>query len=223
MCVRRHSQATTTPKIPAAIQARDEPAWVLADRHATAAQTVWKWRKRDSVQDRSQTPHRRQPPHRHQPALTPVQEIVAVDLRETLLWSLDDPMAVVREFLNPTMSRLGLDPCLRRHGAGRLRDRKAKDGTPKHSGLKPYGLGHLHIDVKYPPCMANETSRGYFFVTIDRASRWVFIAMYRHKTAATAQRFLGDLERACPIRSRTILTGMERWSCLFDHFAARLR
>ena len=150
--------------------------------------------------------------YRRQPALTPVQEIVAVDLRETLLWSLDDPMAVVREFLNPTMSRSGLDPCLRRHGAGRLRDRKAKDGTPKHSGLKPYGLGHLHIDVKYPPCMANETSRGYFFVTIDRASRWVFIAMYRHKTAATAQRFLGDLERACPIRSRTILTGMARRS-----------
>ena len=65
------------------------------------------------------------PPHRHQPALTPVQVIVAVDLRETLLWSLDDLLAVLREFLNPTMSRLGLDPCLRRHGAGRLRDRKA--------------------------------------------------------------------------------------------------
>jgi|TARA_B110000037_G_scaffold135898_1_gene153917 hypothetical protein len=60
--------------------------------------------------------------------------------------------------------------------------------------------------------MANETSRGYFFVTINWASRWVFIAMYRHKTAATAQRFLGDLERACPIRSRTILTGMARRS-----------
>ena len=143
--------------------------------------------------------------YRRQPALTPVQEIVAVDLRETLLWPLDDPMAVVREFVNPTMSRLGLDPCLRRHGAGRLRDRKAKDGTPKHSGLKAYGLGHLHIDVKYPPCMANETSRGYFFVTIDRASRWVFIAMYRHKTAATAQRFLGDLKRACLIPIHTIL------------------
>ena len=121
-------------------------------------------------------------------------------------------MAVVREFLNPTMSRSGLDPCLRRHGAGRLRDRKATDGTPEHSGLKAYKPRYIHIDVKYPPHMANETSRGYFFVTINWASRWVFIAMYRHKTAATAQRFLGDLERACPIRSRTILTGMARRS-----------
>ena len=60
--------------------------------------------------------------------------------------------------------------------------------------------------------MANKMSCGYLFVAIDRASRRVFIAMYRHKTAATAQRFLGDLERACPIRSRTILTGMARRS-----------
>jgi hypothetical protein len=34
--------------------------------------------------------------------------------------------------------------------------------------------------------------------------------MYRHKTAANARRCLGDLKRACPIRIRTILTGMAR-------------
>ena len=54
--------------------------------------------------------------------------------------------------------------------------------------------------------MANETSRGYLFVAIDRATRQVFIAIYRNKTAANARRFLRDLERACPIRIRTILT-----------------
>ena len=35
MLVRLHSQATTTPKIRAAIQASNEPAWVLAERHGT--------------------------------------------------------------------------------------------------------------------------------------------------------------------------------------------
>ena len=40
---------------------------------------------------------------------------------------------------------------------------------------------------------------------INRATRRVFIAMYRHKTAVNAHRFLGELKRACPIRSRTIL------------------
>ena len=55
-----------------------------------------------------------------------------------------------------------------RGGAGRLRDRKATDGTPEHTGLKAYKPRYIHIDVKYPPHMANETSRGYLFVTIDR-------------------------------------------------------
>ena len=40
---------------------------------------------------------------------------MAVVLRKTLLVSLDDLLAVVREFLNPEVSRSGLDRCLRRH------------------------------------------------------------------------------------------------------------
>jgi hypothetical protein len=81
----------------------------------------------------------------------------------------------VREFLNPNVARSGLDRCLRRHGVGSLRNLKAKDDKPKHSGFKAYEPGYIHIDVKYLPQMADETSRGYLFVAIDRATRWVFI------------------------------------------------
>jgi hypothetical protein len=35
MLVRLHSQATTTPKVQADIQASDEAAWVLAERRGT--------------------------------------------------------------------------------------------------------------------------------------------------------------------------------------------
>ena len=103
-----------------------------------------------------------------------------------------------------TMSCSGLDPCLRRRGAGRLRYRKAKDVPPQHNGLKASAPGYIHIVVKYPLHMANGTSRRYLFVALDRATQWVFIAMYRNKTAANALHFLGDLERACPIRIRII-------------------
>ena len=125
---------------------------------------------------------------------------------DTLLISLDDLLAVVREFLNPNVSRSGLDRCLRRHGVGNLRDLQAKAARPKHSGFKAYEPGYIHIDVKYLPQMADETSRRYLFVAIDRATRWVFIRIFKAKTAANARRFLRDLERACPIRIRTILT-----------------
>jgi hypothetical protein len=95
-------------------------------------------------------------------------------------------LAVVREFLNPTMSRSGLDPCLRRHGAGRLRDRKGKDDKSKHSDLKAPEPGYINSDLKYLPRMTNETSRGYLIVAINWATQWVFIGMRRNKAAANA-------------------------------------
>ena len=116
MLISLHKQATTTPRVRAEIQASTEPAWVLADRYGTTEQTIWKWRKLDHVQDRSHTPHRLQT------TLTPAQEAIAVSLRRSLLLPLDDLLAVVREFLNPDVSRSGLDRCLRRHGVSNLRD-----------------------------------------------------------------------------------------------------
>ena len=125
------ARATTTPKVRAAIQASDEPASVLAERFGTTEQTIYKWRHQDSVHDRSHTPHQLQT------TLTPAQgssvkrsirgmgSIVAkngaVVLRRTLLVSIDDLLAVVREVLNPQVSRSGLDRCLRRHGVGNQR------------------------------------------------------------------------------------------------------
>ena len=60
--------------------------------------------------------------------------------------------------------------------------------------------------MKYLPQMTDETSRRYLFVAIDRVTRWIFIRIFKTKTAANARRFLRGLERACPIRIRTILT-----------------
>ena len=68
MLISLHKQATTTPKIRAAIQASTDPAWMVAERYGISEQTVWKWRKRDSVHDLSHTPHKLQT------TLTPAQE-----------------------------------------------------------------------------------------------------------------------------------------------------
>ena len=91
---------------------------------------MWKWRKRDSVEDRS---HR---PHWLQTTLTPSQKAVAVALRKTLLVSLDDLLAVVPEFLNPKVLQSGLEPCFRRYDLGSLRDMKAKAPKPRHRAFK---------------------------------------------------------------------------------------
>jgi transposase InsO family protein len=200
MLISLHKQATTTPKIRSAIQASAEPAWVVAERYGISEQTVWKWRKRDSVHDLSHTPHKLQT------TLAPAQEAVAVTLRTTLLLPLDDLLAVVREFLNPHVSRSGLDRCLRRHGVGNLRALKPKEATRTHSSFKAYEPGYLHIDIKYLPQMADEDRRRYLFVAIDRATRWVFVRVYPAQTAANARRFLRDLARAAPMNITRVLT-----------------
>ena len=69
------ARATTTPKVRAAVQASDEPASVLAERFGTTEQTNYKWKHRDTVHDRSHTPHRLQT------TLTPAQEAVAAAMK----------------------------------------------------------------------------------------------------------------------------------------------
>ena len=80
----------------------------MAKRYGISEQSVWEWRKRNDVHDRSHTPHK------PQTTLTPAQEAIAVALRRALLLPLDDLLAVAREFLNTDVSRSGLDRCLTR-------------------------------------------------------------------------------------------------------------
>ncbi|MBD0864553.1 MAG: hypothetical protein GDA36_02555 [Rhodobacteraceae bacterium] len=103
----------TTPGIGAAIQANPALAWQIAERYGISGQTGWKWRKRASGEDHSQTPHRLPGAG----ALTPV---CGVAPRSPV--SLNDLRAVVQELPNPEVSRAGLDlrakplPALSWHG-----------------------------------------------------------------------------------------------------------
>jgi len=48
---------------------------------------------------------------------------------------------------------------------------------------------------------------------------WVFIRVFKSRSAANARRFLRDLERACPIRIRTVLTDNGKPPCRAPHEA----
>ena len=43
-------------------------------------------------------------------------------------------------------------------------------------------------------------------MAIDRATRWVFVAIKANKSAASARAFLNALHKACPIRIQKLLT-----------------
>jgi len=113
---------------------------------------------------------------------------------------------VTREFLCPAASRSGVDRCLRRHGVSNLQALLPATAAAPHKTFKTYVPGFVHVDVKYLPQMADEHQRRYLFVAIDRATRWVYVALKADKSARSATAFLTALHRACPIKITRILT-----------------
>ena len=216
MPVTLHPLARTTPRTRAELRA-EEPALsdaALARRYGVTAPTVRKWRQRESTADRS-----------HRPAtlhctLTPAQEAVAMEIRRTLWLPLDDLLVVVREFLNPAVSRSGLMRCLKRHGVNR-RPLEDKDAPIVRKTFKDYAPGFVHMDIKYLPQMADETARRYLFVAIDRATRWVFLRIYADQSEASSTDFLRRLHTAAPMKIVKLLT--DNGSQFTDRFTGKTK
>jgi transposase-like protein len=203
MDIQLHKNARTTPAIRQELQSSSLTNKELAEIYNLNRLTVAKWRARESINDAS---HR---PHRIHATLSPDQETLVVELRKTLLLPLDDLVAVTREFINPDVSRSGLNRCLRRHGVANLRDlipQDEKGQEPKHKTFKDYDPGFVHVDVKYLPQMPDEDRRTYLFAAIDRATRWVYVEILKDKSAHSAKGFLRRLIKKAPFKISKILT-----------------
>lgn len=202
MNVRLHKNATTTPRTRAEIQAA--PASVtteaLAVQYGVHSNTVRKWRRRSTVEDGSHVAHNLKT------TLSPEFEEIVVELRRTLLLGIDDLLVLVREFIDPEMSRSALDRMLRRHGVSNLRDLLPREDEEKPKRFKRYEPGFLHVDVKYLPRMKDEADRKYLYVAIDRATRWVYHEVLPDKSSKTAAGFLERLVEQCPLRIVKVLT-----------------
>jgi len=117
--------------------------------------------------------------HRLQTTLTHAQERIAVELRKILKLGLDDLLVVVREFLNPSVSRSGLDRCLRRHGIGSLRDLEPAPAKRPGKPFKAYDPGYFRRQIfaanagrNVPPLLVCRDRPGYALgVCADQAKQ----------------------------------------------------
>ena len=214
-----HARARTTPLIRAEIRASTLGVVELAERHNISRATAAKWKNRDDAQDRS---HR---PHKLSTMLSGGQVALVAEVRCLTLIPLDDLLVVVREFINPAVSRSGLDRCLRRHGLGSLRELEAQaraaagEAIQSVKTVKDYEPSFVHIDIKYLPHMPDETARRYLFVAIDWATRWVFLRLYVDQSEASSVDFLEWLHEAAPMKITQVLT--DNGSCFTDRFTSK--
>ena len=199
-----HPRARTTPALRKEIHEAKGTLVEIAKRYNVSVLTVRKWKQREDFHDKS---HR---PHRLRTTLTEAQEYIVIELRKTLLLTLDDLFVVTRRYLNENVSRAGLHRCLQRHGVSNLNAlKKALDegaGESKKKRFKDYEPGFLHIDLKYLPQMPEETHRQYLMVAIDRATRWVYLEVVKDKSATQAEGFLERAVQKAPFKVYTVLT-----------------
>src|SRR4051794_1014437 len=97
-------------------------------------------------------------------------------------------------------------------GVGRLP--RAARARRSHSRFKAYDLGFVHVDVKHLPKLRDrngESRKRYLYVAIDRASRFVHLAVKDDETERSAVAFLQEALMAFPFQVTHVLT--DRGSC----------
>jgi transposase InsO family protein len=202
-----HPKARTTPAVRAEIARSAEPTGVLARRYGVSTETIRKWRKRGAAdcQDHSSRPHKL--PWK----ATEEERAIVCALRRATGFPLDDLTFVVSHFL-PHLNRDAVYRILKAEGLGRLppasRSRKPT-GT-----FKDYDLGFGHVDVKHLPKLRTgdgESRKRSLYVAIDRASRFVHLAVKDDETERSAVAFLKEAVQAFPFRVTHVLT--DRGSC----------
>ena len=181
-------------------------------------ETIRKGRKRGAAdcQDHSSRPHKL-------PWTAPEEErAIVCALRRATGFPLDDLTFVVTPFL-PHLNRDAVYRILKAEGLGRLppasRSRKP-NGT-----FKDYDLGFVHVDVKHLPKLRTQDGQSrkrYLYVAIDRASRFVHLAVRDDETERSAVAFLKEAVQAFPFQVTHVLT--DRGSCFTaDGFEAACR
>lgn len=164
---KQHANATTTPEMRAFIHESDLPTAVLSRLLKISESTVRKWRKRESIADASHIPKQLNT------TLSEAQEYVVVELRTRLLLSLDELLAVCKLFINASVSRAGLQRCLKRHGVSRLADMQESgesSDADASSTLTPTTVQVLLEDTQADQQLISELSPKAMREVLNRAN-----------------------------------------------------
>ncbi len=165
----------------------------LAERYGVSRQTVSKWRKADTPQDNSCAPHK------IAYALTEEEKGLAITLRKSTWFSLDEVWEMLLDN-NPSISRSSISRCFVKAGVNKVPAKQRE----KAKKFKEYDPGYLHMDVTYLPKF--DGCKRYLFVAIDRATRALFYWIYNNREAETTVDFMDKVIDFFPFKITHILT-----------------
>lgn len=189
-----HANAKTTPRIRKEIQDSLESAPKLAKRFNLNVKTVLKWKKAASVEDK------RSGPIQPKSALSETQQQIICEFRRVSKLPLDDVYVALKEHI-PELSRSNLHRCLKRNGLNVLP--KEEEAVREKKKFKEYPIGFVHIDIIE---VRTDQGKAYLFVTIDRATKYVYVELHSKMSVNESTSFLHNLINHCPFKITKILT-----------------
>ena len=199
-----HPRAKTTVEIRKEIKENPEGLSVReqAKKYNVSVSTIMKWRKRETPYER----HGTKDLYKNHISITPLEEHIICEIRKTTLLGIEELVEIVNQ-IGIKVTRSGLYRALKRNELSNLRElMKSLDEETKKEikEFKKYEPGYLHIDVKVLPKINKE--RKYLFVSIDRATRLVYIEIRDKKDAKNGAEFLENAIKYYPYKITKVLT-----------------
>ena len=179
MEIKLHSNANTTPRTRKYIKTSKKSDSELAKELGISIDTVRKWRRRDSVIDKSHRPnviHRR---------LNAEQEWIILYLRKRLMLSLDELLDVGCELINKDLSRSSLSRCLKKNNVPRV----VKSDISK--------LGEVIVDiVQVPPEIYAKNA--YLIVFTEVYTSYISFALINNFNNDSKKKLISFLTESLP-------------------------
>ena len=188
-----HSNATTNIRLRSEINNSDLSYTELSSKYGVSEKTIYKWKNRKHFKDKSS-----RPTTIHY-ALSELEMLIAVELRNITWWSLDEITEAVNP-VEPEKIRSAVYRSFVREGVNQVPE-KEKEKAKK---FKEYDPGFLHIDVTYLPKINGV--KYYLFVAIDRATRTLYFKVYDAKTSVNAEEFMIECIAFFPFGITHVLT-----------------
>jgi len=196
MQVRLHKNSRTTLAIRQEIQDSPLSAYALAKKYGITWETANKWKKAESMEDKSSRPYKLNT------TLTPAEEDLICFERKQFKKTIEDIFFTLEDKI-PKLYPMKIYRCLKRYGLAVLpsdfvvMERKIKK-------FRRYGIGYLHLDLLYAPKINKE--RSYIYTAIDRVGKAAYVMSGKRKNKETGAKFLREVKKFYPYKINYILT-----------------
>jgi len=171
-------------------------AYALAKKYGISQTTAQRWKKAESLEDKSSRPHK------INTTLTPEQEELICFERKQFKKTIEDIFFTLETRI-PNLYPMKIYRCLKRYELATLPDDFVAM-EKKIKKFRKYGIGYLHLDLVYAPKINKK--RSYIYTAIDRVAKIAFIMLEKSKRKETGAKFLREVLRFYPYKINYILT-----------------